>query len=40
MLHELLPRMLDDAFSLTIDKIFESQKRNQTAYPVQKESDS
>lgn len=40
VLHELLPRMLDDAFSLTIDKIFDSHRRNQTAYPVQRESNS
>lgn len=31
--------MLDDAFALTIDQIFDIHRRTQSRYPVSKEAD-
>ena len=39
MLQELLPRMLDNAFALTIDQIFEMQPKNKVVYPVSRAAD-
>jgi len=39
MLKRYLPRMIDDALKLTVDKLFPSRKPGQKAYPVEGYSD-
>jgi hypothetical protein len=39
VLQELLPRMIDDAFALTLDQIFDSQRRSHSFFPVGGEED-
>jgi tubulin--tyrosine ligase len=38
ILQELIPRMVDDCFSLTIDRIFDQQQKH-SYFPVQREQN-